>query len=496
MKFIRKILEKLPTRLIFCFLYVLAKLIPKNRIENYEMFPRALIYFEHFINIVRLKLNKEDSKYRQEITRKVIMPCINILFDKNYVNYAQLLLLGIEEYLLSINSEKKFEKELALFSNSAISAGLRYREKFPLELNERRLNSRKSIFAFVSHSVAFSGNEIILQYGNILKEYRPKFFSGRVYEEPGMEQLNITFQRNHIQIIPTRQCYDVFSLRKIALKNPVKLAIWVMPPFHMFFIFSFGLARKQLWLSQYLRPNLGFEHLDGFATLGGAGKITTKSFGGKKWDIIPQVINPNYLTSKKIILYTPARIEKIKQKDFLNCVIEILKINPDFVFKWTGYSFDHQLSNFFKLHKLESQNFYVPWADHNKLIHEIKSSDLILATFPLGLGTVENIAVENRIPIVSYFNLEKSMFWRDVYWEAISGNKTLKNLLFFKNGKSKIIINKNNKSYVRTAVKLIQSRNLRKLYIETYQKAYEYTYTKNTNNIEAIFVKIFKKIGI
>ena len=111
MKFIRKILEKLPTRLIFCFLYVLAKLIPKNRIENYEMFPRALIYFEHFINIVRLKLNKEDSKYRQEITRKVIMPCINILFDKNYVNYAQLLLLGIEEYLLSINSEKKFENE-------------------------------------------------------------------------------------------------------------------------------------------------------------------------------------------------------------------------------------------------------------------------------------------------------------------------------------------------------------------------------------------------
>lgn len=123
-----------------------------------------------------------------------------------------------------------------------------------------------------------SGYEVVMRIAGTLNMYVTKMFACRVYEDASTRSTRQAFKDNNVDLILSdKNQYDVFALRKLVIKHNIDVAIWPMLPFHMYFLFSFGLARKQIWLSQYLRPDINFKYLDEVVTLGGAGTITEKN---------------------------------------------------------------------------------------------------------------------------------------------------------------------------------------------------------------------------
>jgi hypothetical protein len=341
---------------------------------------------------------------------------------------------------------------------------------------------------------------VIVALGEKITDLNPSMYAMRVFDTREGLSTRELFETNNIDFnVTDHNNYDVFSLRKLMEERPVDVAIWPMPPFHMFFLFSFGLAAKQVWLSQYLRSNIKFKYLDDRITLGGAGTIRKKVFNNQEWDIVPQIVNTDALSlekkreSKRKILFTPARLEKLKQPEFLNCVARILKIDRKAHFLWTGYYLDEEVVDFFKKNNLTSRHTYLPWLSSKDLSIQIKQSSIILSCFPLSLGTVENTAASHGVPIVSMYDEEFNLYWRDIYWEAINGNEMLREICLNENGESKILIARTEDEYVEVALKVLNDKNLAKVYADTYQKAHEYTYIKNENDIGGIlrdFLKI------
>lgn len=496
------ILEKFIAKRAFLALVLKASnLLPSGQIEDKETHPVLVKIYRKFLLVLRLYLNKLPASERQALSDGYLIPLVNTLFDKNYVNAAQLTLMALEEYFLSKKTETEFEEVLATFSSHAVAAGERFREKFPLPEGKSKAGAPKTI-GFVAHFVAISGYEVLLGLGKHLKDFSPKMLALRVFDNLNGPSCKEIFSENGIEFILPKtenvwgQDYDVFALRKLLLDNPVDIALWPLPPFHMFFFFAFGLAPKQIWFSQYLRPNLQFKHLDDVMTPGGAGQVHKKTFNGREWDIIPQVAYiPGLVKSERKAgckyLFTPARLEKLKQPEFMQCVAEILKRAPNTHFKWTGYYHDREVQAFFDNQGLRGRHTYLPWLQQDGLLHEIRQSDLILSCFPLSLGTVEYMAAYYNVPIVSMYDAECNLYWRDIYWEANNGNADLKSLCFDSQGNSKILLLHTAEDYIQAALRLLKDKELADTYTEIYKKTYDYTYHNNPNDIAGVVAQIF-----
>jgi len=167
--------------------------------------------------------------------------------------------------------------------------------------------------------------------------------------------------------------------------------------------------------------------------------------------------------------------------------VEILRRDPRTHFKWTGYYRDKELVQFFKERGLADRHTYLHWMDSETLIRETESSDVILSCFPLSLGTVENIAADRGVPIVTMFDEECNLYWRDIYWEALNGNDYLRGVCLDETNSSKIRIVRTADEYISLALDMIRNPELADTYVDTYRKAFDYTYHANPNDIEKIF---------
>lgn len=481
-KRIYKVLDKIfSTKKTYQIILFFIERLPNQRIINQESCPEALKVFKVFSSRYRNYLNSKTSSDRKLIAENYIVKITNILFSKNYINFAQLNLFVLEEYFLSLNSEEEFEKALEKFSKSADDAGERYRTAFPLPLESRNKKNRRKV-AFCGHGLAISGYEVVVALADELSAYDSVGIYVMHIHNPTLtkkELLKYNIEINENQ----SKSYDVFEYRNMIVDSKVDNAIWVMPPMHMIFLFSFGLSNRQTWLSQYLRPNLNLKSINNKITLGGVGTNKSRIYNNNEWKIIPQILPAR---TKTKIIYCPARLEKIKQADFLQAVIKILKEDKDAHFKWSGYSHDKELDLFFLENNLESRHSFVGWKDADGLEEEIAGSDLILSTFPLGLGTVECIAAENKIPIVSFYDLEKNLYWRDIYWEALNGDNYLESICLGENRESVIRINTTVDEYVASAVLLLNNKKLQTVYTDTYFKTYKYAFFENPNKIGRI----------
>lgn len=137
-KIIRKLVKKFSGSNAFVVaIYLCAIVLPRGKVRNYERHTILLGMCEKVFGQMRHALNNKTWSQRETIAIKYIVPTINKLFDKNYVNFAQLLLLTLEEYFLSKDTEEDFEEVLSTFSSHAIAAGLRCREKFPLDCEKK-----------------------------------------------------------------------------------------------------------------------------------------------------------------------------------------------------------------------------------------------------------------------------------------------------------------------------------------------------------------------
>jgi len=252
---------------IFYFaIKTLAQILPTLPVKNAEPLPHALSFFQKVFSFTRGVVNQKPVSERERLAMKYLIPTVNRLFDKNYINYAHALLLTLEEFFLSKKTEKEFEDVLKLFSSHAIAAGERFRAKFPMPVRATRAQPQLGI---VAHFIAISGYEVVMGLGPSMKAFKPRAFATRAFEQLNSLSTHDAFKRAEIDLVLTpSNRYDVFELRKLVLAEHIDIAIWPVPPFHMFFFFAFGLADKQVWFSHYLRPNLEFPYLHGVMTTG------------------------------------------------------------------------------------------------------------------------------------------------------------------------------------------------------------------------------------
>lgn len=456
-------------------------------------------YFKK-INRLRFVINNLPATERDRLARTYIIPFINILFDKNYPNLAQYALLACEEWFLSFKTDAEFETVLALFSQHAIDCGLRFRRKFPLRT--RGSDDGMKTVAFTSYWTSNMSTETVMNLCSYLSSFKKKFISLKCYDDRTAKSSDLLCKENGVQLIlPKKEChYDVFTLRRLFEENDVDMVFWIMPPFHMFFYYAFGLAPKQVWFSLYLHPNIKMPHLHGYLTVGGCGYSTIKKFNGRMWDIVPQASKFPYECNipedrGMTVLYCPARLEKFKQPDFFNAILNIMKQCPNTVIKWTGYTKDKEVIELFIKNGLAKRHRYVAWQTSESLIAEIRTSDIILASFPLGLGVTEMLAAIMHKPIVTMYDEEKSQFWRDCYFEALNDEPELQKICLDSNGNSKIKQIKTVDEYVQYACDLINSPDLQILNSMIYSQAYNYTYINNKYDLKNTFENFYEKIS-
>jgi len=446
-------------------------LLPKTRLEDNCVTSPLFSRYVAFSDQTRYYLNEMPSEEREPLVLNLLMPTIRRLFDKNYVNAAQYSLLTLEEWFLSKGTDSELEKAMALFSDSAIAAGLRYRQAFPLPEKKREPGEKKKL-GFVSFYTARPGFEVMLGLGRHLKEYSPGIYAMRMFNRPNETTLEDACAENGLQLVlPEQQpIYNVFVLRRLLIENKVDVVFWINLPPHMFFCFSFGLAEKQIWFSQYLRSNISFKYLDNIMTLGGSGHTTEKFFNGRDWPIVPQV---TYLEKMPIVLFCPSRLEKLRQPSFLEAIRRIMLARPETFFKWTGESFDPEVSQKLADWGLGDRNTYLPWMGLEELGREIQLSDIITVTFPLGFDTVELTAADKHKPMVTMHD-QSSLYWGELFEKALAKDPVLAGICLDETGKSILAVNNTVDDYVADAIRLIQDPRLRNSYGRVFHDAYDY----------------------
>lgn len=466
------------------FLFI-TQCLPKVFIKKSNTSPKIFLKFTKKIDKLNERINTIPLEQKDYLVKRYIIPAINILFDKNYVNAAQYTLLILDNWFLSKETEKDLEDAMGLFSEHAINAGLRYRAKYPLP---NYISQGKKKIGIVSCFVDKMGFEVVLGLSKYFNDFSLDIYAMKSFKVPRKKTFEDVCKEKQIKVHLCSEeiKYNVFALRQLLIDNPVDLVMWPLPPFQMFFFFAFGLANKQIWFSQYLRSNLNFKYLDEVLTIGGAGHYTQKEFNGRMWNILPQITyieRNDELIENNIVLFSPARLEKIRQESFLHAVAMIMKECPNTIFKWTGCYEDTKIKEFFILHDLGNRNQYIPWLSNENLLREIKNCDVILSTFPLALGTVEIMASIYKKPIISMYNKENTLYWRDSYWEACQGNQDLRKICMNENGESVLAMNESIDEYVNDAINIINHPKLAKFYGEVFHKAYNYSYLDNPNDI-------------
>jgi glycosyltransferase involved in cell wall biosynthesis len=209
------------------------------------------------------------------------------------------------------------------------------------------------------------------------------------------------------------------AMRKVCEDNHVDIAVWVHLPAIMFPLFGMRIAKKQVFLSQYLHPDLKKYQIDGLITYG---TIVEKQsvFLKDKWRVFPSSIS---ISKKKhaydlllrksfckrestIILSTFGRIEKIRQLEFLGCVAEILNRADSTVYIYTGYEDDPQIGAFFHKKGLGERVRFIGWVDIDIYLPII---DIILDSFPLASGITALKAMAYGKPVLSLGNMYSYM---------------------------------------------------------------------------------------
>ena len=197
--------------------------LPKKRIKETKANGLLFSYYRKKINKIRYVINNLEKKKRDYLVRKYLIDTINTLFDKNYVNCAQYTLLSLEEWILSWKTDKEFEDALALFSQHAVDAGLRFREKFPLPEVPK---TEKTKIAFTSYWTSNMGTEGIMALSAQLRQFDKKFIALKTFDSRELPSYKVICEDNDVELIlPEEKInYDVFAYRKLFLKNPVEIA--------------------------------------------------------------------------------------------------------------------------------------------------------------------------------------------------------------------------------------------------------------------------------
>jgi len=316
-------------------------------------------------------------------------------------------------------SEKMYNKWVHEFADLAFKSGKEFYRPV------RKWNNSKRKLAFIGFGddpSAYLHVYHLCKYFNSSGKFKPYLF---LFKAQGVvDRIKSQFNgiNTDVMIIHFNEANileSCLAMRKLCEENHIDVAVWVHLPSIMFPLFGMRVAEKQVFLCQYLHPDLKRYQIDGLITYG---CIFEKQsvFLKDPWRVFPSSVN----ISKKrytfdpllrnsfckgegtIILSTFGRIEKIRQPDFLGCVAEILKRTNSTIYLYTGYEDDPQISVFFHKKGLAERVRFIGWVDIDIYLPII---DIVLDSFPLASGITALKAMAYGKPVLSLGNMYSYM---------------------------------------------------------------------------------------
>lgn len=298
-------------------------------------------------------------------------------------------------------------------------------------------------------------------------------------------------------------------MRQALVKEQIDIAVWVHLPTLIFPLFGMRIAAKQIFLSQYLHPDLSQFNIDGLITYGSIGEKDTV-FLNDFWRVIPsalhitiknyrdsQNLRARYAKEENFILATFGRIDKIRQKKFLYSIVEVLQAMPNTIYLYTGYEDDPQITAFFTERGLAHRITFIGWVDIDDYIQIV---DLVLDSFPIATGITALKAMAYGKPVLSMGN-KYSYMGRDI--KPIAEHLTFTGFrqaeVTFNELKAVILslasapYASDEKDYARKAVELIDDENKRQNLARFQHLCFERLYS-NTDLMGSIFVEHLRSI--
>ena len=406
--------------------------------------------------------------------------------------------------------EAGYNKWLHDFARLSFQTGERHRG--PLQAWPRK-TPRLAFIGLGDDPSAYDHIYHLCNYLHKSGSYKPYLFLFSPHNN--LDRITAHFQQAEtpVIIVPFNESIIIEScvqMRDALAKEEINIAAWVHLPTLMFALFGMGVAEKQVFISQYLHPDLARFDIDGLMTYG---NIADKEsvFLKDKWRTIPssldmpvkpspdhQELRKQFAKDDTHLLATFGRIEKIRQKDFLRCVAGILRKVPKAVYLYTGYEDDSDIASFFLAYNLADRIKFIGWVDIDAYLPIV---DLVLDSFPLATGITALKAMAYGKPVLSMGNAYSYM-GRDIkpvidqqVFKGFDAAKpvffALKEKLSFMKGRPYAL---DEQDYIAKAVAFLSDKRERTLLIDFQQLCARQLYC-NTDLMGEIFVEQLNEIA-
>lgn len=214
-------------------------------------------------------------------------------------------------------------------------------------------------------------------------------------------------------------------MRDKMASDGVPCAVWVSVPMTALFTAGMRLAPVQVFWALRYHP-VRSPDFDGYLTYGSWAE-SERVFHGQRWTVcpVPLALDPRPVSAQAVaelrarfphpvLLGSLAREEKLDSRPYLESIAEILRLNPDAGFLWTGHARHPGIAAFFAERGLASRAHFVGWVDTALYAAAL---DLFLETFPLGCGITGYQALAAGVPLLSY--LDANTVFGMQYWSDL-----------------------------------------------------------------------------
>lgn len=185
-------------------------------------------------------------------------------------------------------------------------------------------------------------------------------------------------------------------------------AIWVSYVEAMPFAFAMRVAPVQIWWALKYH-SLSFPEVDGYVTGGGLERF--REIDGRRWrngllgknDWFDPRLSEKAAGMRqaigvgRVLLGVMAREEKMRDPDYLDAVVRILRRHPQALFLWCGRQQDPAVENALREGGVSGQSVFLGWVD-TRLFAQV--FDIFLDTFPFPCGYTLYQSMAAGMPIV------------------------------------------------------------------------------------------------
>ena len=382
----------------------------------------------HFLTSIIFP-NDSSKEQRDILFEFWAVPWINRTYDSNNINLAMYLEHGVYSlYTKTIETEEHFFKSMSVIRDPAVRAGRRYRQNLPFKSQNQAKKIRKIGF-FIHNAGMLAHIEVLLTFlkssnKQTMPDFKPFIFCFNGYHQEMFKNFaEVNAEVIRLDINASGQCINshldrMLRFRDLCHSMDIHTVVWVSLVVQMAFTFSMRIAPHQVWWSMkwanYFTPDIdkymstfsfkrkevlhNQEFLSGRMQFSNLLSLDSKAEASKirsSYDSIFE--NLGHSNSRKVILGTMGRAEKLKDPSFLNSVSEILKNNPNAIFMWTGQSEDSFIKSTFEQAGVGKQVEFIGWVDTKVFAHVF---DIHLDSFPFGNGITALHSMAAGTPVV------------------------------------------------------------------------------------------------